>query len=235
MVFCDISKAFDRVWHQGLLFKLKENGISGNMLKWIESYLSNRTQKVFVRSSMSDVLQVKAGVPQGSVLGPLFFLIYVNDIVNNLLSITRLFADDTSLSCTTSNLSDLEGILNHDLHQLNVWAKRWLVDFNPQKTEPILFTTQKNIRLPQLSFDNIPVNFVESHKHLGLTLGHDGKWHDHINNILKSASKVLGIIRSLKFKVSRKSLNTIYVSHLRPILEYACVVWDGCSLYEKEL
>jgi len=150
MVFCDISKAFDRVWHQGLLFKLKENGISGNMLKWIESYLSNRTQKVFVRSSMSDVLQVKAGVPQGSVLGPLFFLIYVNDIVNNLLSITRLFADDTSLSCTTSNLSDLEGIVNHDLHQINLWAKRWLVDFNPQKTEAILFTTQKKVRLPQL-------------------------------------------------------------------------------------
>ena len=235
MVFCDISKAFDRVWHQGLLFKLKENGISGNMLKWIESYLSNRTQKVFVRSSMSDVLQVKAGVPQGSVLGPLFFLIYVNDIVNNLLSITRLFADDTSLSCTTSNLSDLEGIVNHDLHQINLWAKRWLVDFNPQKTEAILFTTQKNVRLPQLYFDNIPVNFVESHKHLGLTLGHDGKWHDHIYNVLKSASKVLGIMRSLKFKVSRKSLNTIYVTHLRPIIEYACVVWDGCALYEKEL
>ena len=113
------------------------------MLKWIESYLSNRTQKVFVRSSMSDVLQVTAGVPQGSVLGPLFFLIYVNDIVNNLLSITRLFADDTSLSCTTSNLSDLEGIVNYDLHQINLWAKRWLVDFNPQKTEAILFTTQK--------------------------------------------------------------------------------------------
>ena len=214
---------------------MKENGISGNLLKWIESYLSNRTQQVFVRPSMSNVLQVKAGVPQGSVLGPLFFLIYVNDIVNNLLSITRLFADDTSLSCTTSNLSDLEGIMNHDLHQINLWAKRWLVDFNPQKTEAILFTTQKHVRLPQLSFNNIPVNFVESHKHLGLTLGHDGKWHDHINNILKSASKVLGIMRSLKFKVSRKSLNTIYVTYLRPILEYACVVWDGCSLYEKEL
>jgi len=113
------------------------------MLKWIESYLSNRTQKVFVRSSMSDVLQVKAGVPQGSVLGPLFFLIYVNDIVNNLLSITRLFADDTSLSCTTSHLSDIEGIVNHDLYQINLWAKNWLVDFNPQKTEAILFTTQK--------------------------------------------------------------------------------------------
>ena len=78
----DISKAFDRVWHQGLLFKLKENGTSGNLLKWTESYLYNRTQIVIVRSSMSNVLQVKAGVPQGPVLGPLFFLIYVNDIVN---------------------------------------------------------------------------------------------------------------------------------------------------------
>jgi hypothetical protein len=160
--------------------------------------------------------------------------VYVNDIVENLLSITRLFADDTSLSCTTSNLDELEGILNHDLFLIHSWSKQWLVDFNPQKTEAILFATKKQTSFPRLLFGNVPVTFVENHKHLGVTLSSDGKWHEHVNNILKSSSKILGIMRSLKYKLSRKSLNQLYITHLRPILEYACVVWDGCSLYDKE-
>ncbi len=80
MVFCDISKAFDRVWHRGLLFKLRQNGISGVLVNWVSSYLQNRSQRVFVGSTLSDEKQINAGVPQGSVLGPLLFLIYVNDI-----------------------------------------------------------------------------------------------------------------------------------------------------------
>ena len=120
MIFCDISKAFDRVWHRGLLFKLKQNGINGRLIDWIENYLSDRTQKVFIASSMSNPKHTSAGVPQGSVLGPLFLQVYVNDIIDNLFSITRLFADDTSLAFTSSNLADLEGILNHDLQIISV-------------------------------------------------------------------------------------------------------------------
>ena len=97
MVFSDISKAFDRVWHKGLLFKLKQNGINGKLLSWISNYLSNRKQKVIVKSSSSSLQVVTAGVPQGFVLGPLLFLIYVNDIAESVLSLTRLFADDSSL------------------------------------------------------------------------------------------------------------------------------------------
>ncbi len=129
MVFCDISKAFDRVWHKGLIFKLKQNGLSGRLLQWIEDYLTNRKQQVAIRSTKSDLKLINAGVPQGSVLGPLLFLVYVNDITENLLSITRLFADDSSLSFTSSILNDLEGIINHDLQIINAWAKQWLVTF----------------------------------------------------------------------------------------------------------
>ena len=153
MIFCDISKVFDRVWHRGLLFKLRQNGIHGRLIDWTENYLSDRTQKVFIGSSMSNPKHTSAGVPQGSVLGPLFFLVYVDDIIDNLLSITRLFADDTSLTFTSSNLADLEGILNHDLQIISVWAKQWLVDFNPNKTEAMLFTLEKNITPPLLLFD----------------------------------------------------------------------------------
>lgn len=233
MVFCDISKAFDRVWHKGLIFKLKQNGINGNLLKWLSNYLSNRTQQVFIGSSMSELKTLKAGVPQGSVLGPLLFLIYVNDIVDHLISIARLFADDTSLSFTSNNVQDIEGILNHDLRYISVWAKQWLVDFNPNKTEAIFFSCT-DIDKPNLIFNNILVAFVENHKHLGLTFSYNGKWHSHIENILSSASKMLGVLRSLKFKLKRKTLNQLYISYLRPLVEYASVVWDGCTVGEKQ-
>lgn len=134
LIFCDISKAFDRVWHKGLLFKLKQCGIGGQVFNWITDYLSGREQRVIMGTSLSRFNTISAGVPQGSVLGPLLFLIYVNDISDHLLSITRLFADDTSLACTTSNIADLEGILNHDLRVLTQWSKQWLVTFNPNKT-----------------------------------------------------------------------------------------------------
>ncbi|XP_052275100.1 uncharacterized protein LOC127874668 isoform X1 [Dreissena polymorpha] len=84
-------------------------------------------------------------------------------------------------------------------------------------------------------FGNVPVTFVDEHKHLGLTLSSDGKWNNHINNIMTSASKILGVMRKVEYKLSRKCLNQIYFTHLRPLLEYACVVWDGCTLYDKEL
>ena len=235
MVFCDISKAFDRVWHTGLLFKLKQNGFDGNLLNWIKSYLGSRTQKVVVGASISQTLELNAGVPQGSVLGPLFFLVYVNDIVKHLQCTARLFADDTSLSCTTSNIYNIEIVLNRDLQVISNWAKQWLVDFNPHKTVAMLFSSHHAVPQPHVLFNNVPVNFVENHKHLGLTLSSNGKWHEHITNIVKSSSKILGIMRKIKYTVSRKTLNQIYISHLRPLLEYACVVWDGCALYEKEM
>ena len=97
MVFCDVSKAFDRVRHEGLIFKLKQHGMEGNFLKWLTDYLNERQQKVIIRGCTSNPKPINAGVPQGSVLGPLLFLIYVNDIADSLLSLTRLFADDSSL------------------------------------------------------------------------------------------------------------------------------------------
>jgi hypothetical protein len=168
------------------------------------------------------------------VLGPLFFLIYINDIADHLLSITRIFADDTSLAFTASNIADIEGIINHDLCVISDWSKQWLVNFNPNKTEAMLFTLKKNVPFPSLYFNNTNVTFVDHHKHLGLTLSCDGKWHEHIHNIINSASKVLGMMRKIKFSVNRKALQQIYFSFLRPILEYGCIVWGGCTQYEKD-
>ena len=108
-------------------------------------------------------------------------LIYVNGIKEHFVSISRLSADDTSLSFTSSIIKDIEGILNHDLRIITAWAKQWLVNFNPNKTEAILFSIN-NVNKPNLYFDQVPVTFVAEHKHLGLTFSRDGKWHAHINN-----------------------------------------------------
>ena len=159
MVFCDISKAFDRVWYKGLLFKLKQNGIDGELLDSVADYLTNRQQCVILNSTASDYKDVQAGVPQGSVLGPLLFLVYVNDIAAQLLSLTRLFADDSSLFFSCSNMKDIEGILNHDLMIISAWAKQWLVNFNPQKTIAMLFALMKPETIPRLIFDKCIYRF----------------------------------------------------------------------------
>ena len=105
----------------------------------------------------------------------------MNDITDNLLSITRLFADDTSLASSTSNIEDLQAIMNHDLKQISNWSKQWLFTFNQEKTEVLYFGNQQ---LPRLVFNNTILSTTDTHKHLGVTLGNDLKWHTHINNIL---------------------------------------------------
>ena len=229
MVFCDVSKAFDRVWHKGLIFKLKQYGISGSLLNCVTDYLSNRTQQVVIRSCVSSSLPINAGVPQRSVLGPLLFLIYINDTADSLLSLTRLFADDSSLFCSASSIQDLEGIINHDLKMLAAWAKQWLINFNPLKTEALLFILKLYEHLPNIEFDGIPVSFVSDHRHLGLTLSNNGRWNKRIENIVNSASIIIGIMRKLKYTFHRVALNQIYVSYFLPVLEYSAIVWDNCS------
>ena len=184
IIFCDISKAFDRVWHDGLIFKLKQNGITGNLLIWLKSYLINRKQMVRVGNDVSSILGTNAGVPQGSVLGPLLFLIYVNDISDNIISLTRLFADDSSLAVTSNDINEIEYVLNKDMESISKWASQWLVNFNPNKTEAMIFSNRFH-QLPVIRFNNVEISFVKNHKHLGITLSEDCKWHEHIFQITK--------------------------------------------------
>ena len=146
---------------------------------------------------------------------------------------TRLLADDSSLFFSASNLEDIQGIISHDLTVILSWALTWLVDFNPNKTEAMLFSLRPVTQLPSLVFNNTSINFVDSHKHLGVTLSDDRQWHAHIENILSSEYKILGIMRKLKYTFSRTALNQIYTSYIRPLLEYSAIVWDGCTVQDK--
>ena len=235
VVFCDVSKAFDRVWHKGLLCKLKAAGISGSLLSWFSSYLSGRRQRVVLPGTHSDWNYIQAGVPQGSILGPLLFLLYINDIVNDIGSNIRLFADDTSLFLVVENPDTAAETLNSDLEKISQWAKTWLVKFNPAKTESLLIS-RKIIQPahPPLFMLNEQIQEVENHKHLGIHFDNDGNWHAHINYIKEKAWNRIKIMRKLKFQLDRKSLETIYTSFIRPILEYANEIWDNCTEYEQE-
>ena len=154
------------------------------------------------------------------------FLVYVNDISESLLRLTRFYADDSSLFYST-NIIDIERIINHDLRISVRWAAQWLIDFNPLKTEAILSTLRLLDHLPNITFDGTPIKFVNEHIHLGLTLSSNGQWHSHIENIISSTFKVLGIMRKLKFTFNRTALNHIVLLYILPVLEYSRVVWDS--------
>ena len=234
VVFCDISKAFDRVWHKGLLFKLRSFGISGPLLSWFSSYLSNRKQSVLLPGVQSEWKSVSAGVPQGSILGPLLFLIYINDIVEGINANIRLFADDTGLSIIVDCPVNAANILNTDLNTISSWARQWLVAYNPSKTKSLIISrkTRRQIHPPLYLFDE-EISEVEHHKHLGVLLSHDLRWSDHIDYTLSKAYNRINILRKLKYTLDRRSLETIYISFIRPILEYSDVLFDNCTIHEQ--
>ena len=139
-IFFAISKAFDKVWHKGLIFKLKRAVINGKLLAWFSDCLSNRCQRVVLPSCQSNTKHLNVGVLQGSVLVPLLFLVYINDIVENTESGINLFADDTSLSLVVRNPSDAGITLQDDINKINNWAESWLVKFNPAKSESLVIS-----------------------------------------------------------------------------------------------
>ena len=236
MVFCDISKAFDRVWHTGLLAKLSRVGITGNLLKWFENYLSNREQRVVINGQSSEWKHIKAGVPQGSVLGPLLFLIFINDITNEVQSSeVRLFADDTILYVIADNPTESVDALNNDLQRIKLWADKWLVKFSPPKTKSLTLSKKQKQRAPPLTFGNTPIEEIDSHKHLGVTLSHNLSWGEHIDDTIASAGKRVDVLNALKFKLDRETLERLYLAFVRSKLEYASIVWDNCTNEQRDL
>ena len=238
IVFCDQSKAFDRVWHQGLLYKLECIGITGNFLKWLQSYLDNRQQRVVICGSSSQWGAIPGGVPQGSHLGPLLFIVYINDIVEKIRSNIKLFADDTSLYVTIDgDAEDATEQLNDDLLQVSQWAENWLVKFNAAKSKALTVTLKTknthNLDLP-LSLNNTVLDTVSSHKHLGMEITSNLSWKDHILTVSENANKKLNILAKLKMLVDRISLITMYTSFIRSGMEHGSIVYCNCSDTDDE-
>ena len=232
--FCDISRAFDRVWHKGLLFKLRSIGISENILGCFKDYLSNRQQRVCIKVVASLWKFITAGVPQGSILGPTLFLIYFNDIVKDLRCNIRLFANDTSLYVIVENPVSAALQLNTDLSLIYKWAKTWLVDFHPNKTVSLI-QSRKLLKPfhPPLYMGTTQINEFIKHKRLGLIFSSDATWTEHIAYIVERAWKRIGSLRRNKLMLDRLSLLKLYTTYIRSLLEYANIIWDNCSIENK--
>ena len=173
-VFLDISKAFDKVWHEGLIFKLKSMGILDTLLELFKSFFTNRFHRVVLNGQTSEWLPVKSGVPQESISGPLFFLIYINNLSVDITSSVKLFADNTSIFSNVHNLNTSANALNKDLQKISEWAYQWKMSFKPdqnkQDQEAIFSRKITESSHLQISFINMPVFCVNFQKHLGLYL-----------------------------------------------------------------
>ena len=182
--FLDISKAFDKVWHKGLLYKLETLGISSNLHKLFQSFLSNRIQRVILNSQSSNWSPVLAGVPQGAILGPLLFLVYITDLPVNLESLVKLFADDTSFFSTDYNPLLSAEIMNKDLIKISKWANQWNMSFNPDTTkqaQEVFFSWKsKKTDHPTVYFNHAPVTHTNCHKHFGMYLDEKLNFLQHI-------------------------------------------------------
>ena len=190
-ILFDFSKAFDKVNHSKLIWKLHHNGIRSNVL-CCQAFLSNRSQSVVVGGEESDAVPVCSGVPQGAVLGPIMFLIYINDPPDSITSKVRLFADDTALYLTIEGEND-SAALQHDLDKLSVWERDWDMEFNPSKCQVIQMTGSRNPT--NYSLHGQVLETVTCARYLGIDISSDLSWNSHIDRITGKATKILNFVR----------------------------------------
>ena len=236
----DISKAFERVWHAGLLHKLKSYGISGQIFSLISSFLSNRRLRVVLDGNSSQEYPVNEGVPQGFIVGPTLFLLYINDVPDDVICDIAIYTDDTTLYSRCDWASDLwqqlelASELESDLRDTVDWGKKWLVDFNAGKTQLVSFDRSNNIGSIDVKMGRSILEEKSSFKMLGLTFSSKLDWGSYIIAIAKTASKKIGaLICSMKF-LSLEVALYLYKSTIRPFMEYCCHVWAGVPSHYLE-
>ena len=173
-VFLDISKVFDKVWHKGLLYKIKSYEVEGELLSLLECYLRDRKQRVVLNGQNSDWRKINSGVPQGSVLGPPLFLIYINDLQDGIMSICKTFADNTSLFSKIINTRNSQNTLNSDLEIIKNWMYQWKMQFNPdpkKQANEVIFSRESNrCTYPPVTFSNNIIATCPHQKQLGVVL-----------------------------------------------------------------
>ena len=234
-VFLDLTKAFDCVSHQILLKKLKYYGIIGRAHDWLASYLCNRRQFVSVNGKKSLENSINIGVPQGSILGPLMFLIYINDINNAILSgDLSLFADDANYYNSGKDCYQVIKTVNDNLKLLSKWFLANKLSLNHIKTEAMLFCRRiMYYPMPPVIIDDIPLSYSSKFKFLGLIIDNKLNWKHHINHVRAKLSSACGIFYKLRNKLSSFIAKLLYYSIAYPYINYGCIVW--CSAYNTSL
>ena len=225
MIIMDFSKAFDTVPHNRLLNKLNRYGIHNNTHTWISNFLKRRKQRVVVGGEHSTWTNVVSGVPQGTVLGPLLFLTYINDLPDNIHSTVRLFADDCVLYREIKNESDSHE-LQKDLNRLAQWEHDWQMHFNTQKCFVMRITHARHVKHYSYTLGDSTLQETDSHPYLGVCITKDLTWNKHIHRITASANRTLAFIRRNLHSCPQNIKTTAYTTLVRPLLEYSSSVWD---------
>lgn len=227
-IFLDLSKAFDTVNHAILLSKLHRYGFQGNVFLWLKSYITDRQQYVYVNNCKSNIATLTCGVAQGSVLGPLLFLLYINDLAsvsNNIFPI--LFADDTNFVLSSKHFKTLINEANTGLLAFSKWFRLNKLSINIKKTNFVLFSGRKKCdpNEAKLLIEGIEINRVSSARFLGVTVDEQCNWKEQIDCVAKKVSKSVGIIRKISSFLNRSTLLTLYYSLIYPYLTYCNLVW----------
>ena len=229
-IYLDISRYFEKIWHAGLLTKCeKDFGLTGNLLEWLKSYLTDRRQTVTINNVTSPTLTLDAGVPQGSVLGPLLAILYLNGLCDKTANEMLFYADDCSLFSTyypKDNLFDVHTTLQHDLDAIYDYGQSWAITFNAAKTVQQTFSLRKEANIPVLTFRAQPIPSVKEHKHLGITLSTDLRFHAHVNEILLKFNRSLGPIYPLARYIPKSMLLSLYTTYVRPFFDYCDTIYD---------
>ena len=227
-IFIDLKKAFDTINHSILLNKLEKIGIRGIALKWIESYLERRQQFVKLGNYKSECLDIACGVPQGSVLGPKLFILYINDIcqVSKLLSLV-LFADDTNVFCSGDDLEKLQVEINEELRKLKLWFDCNKLSLNVSKTNFMLFGKCRLNTQVLLEIDGVAINRVHENKFLGIMIDDRLSWKQHITHVKYKVSRSIALINKAKQVLDYKCLHSLYCSLILPYLHYCVEVWGN--------
>ena len=228
-VYTDFAKAFDSVPHKKLLAKAYNLGLRGQLYTWIENFLNNRRQRVMVGQSKSEWAPVISGIPQGSVLGPVLFLLFINDMPDRVNSMIKLFADDAKLFRAIENIDDYTS-LQDDIDRLHKWSIDWQLPFNVSKCK-IMHMGKKN---PEHTYtmNDIELETVKLENDLGVTFDIDMKFQQHINKMVAKANSRVGIVRRCFSRLDVDSIKTLYKSFVRPILEYCMTVWNPLYQYQ---
>ena len=225
VIFLDFSKAFDKVDHTYLIHKLNFYGIRGELLSWLEDFLSDRYQSVIIEGFQSSTTKVTLGVPQGSVLAPLLFLCFINDLPVNIKNKINLYADDVLLYSTINSLDDCYQ-LQADLNTLEQWANRWRMVFNPSKCEYLIITNKLHSISTQYHIQKHTIKEVTHAKYLGVIIDQHLTWNEHTNYATSKANEVKCFLQHNLKSCPTTVKTTCYNSLIRSILDYASIIWS---------
>lgn len=234
VIYLDFAKAFDKVPHRRLLRKIEAYGVKGKLLVWIREFLNDRKQRVMVNGSYSEWEKITSGIPQGSVLGPILFLIYINDLPDVLRCLLKLFADDAKLYRVVKSAQDC-GDLQVDVFKSEEWAKVWEMFYNKKKCKHLRVGNPEPTYTYVMSPDSDPheIERVDFEKDLGVIVDKKLNFREHISSKIAKANRNLGMVFRTFTYIDRDMFSNLYKSLIRPHLEYASPVWS--PMYKKDM